>query len=146
MNGASELLLLRLGLIAVIFMFIAVVALTLRGGLSRAPQPAQAARQGRWRLVVVSPGETGLRRGTEFVLAGSMVIGRDGRAGISLPDSSVSTRHAAIERAGPGWRLTDLGSTNGTLVEGRPVDGTGVIVRGRERIAFGNVVLQLDAE
>lgn len=147
MSGPGELLVLRLGLIAVIFVFVAAVALSLRGGLRSAHAPAPAGRRAlRWRFVVLTPGETGLARGAEFVLAGSMVIGRDGRAGIVLPDSSVSVRHASIERSGPGWQLTDLGSTNGTFVEGRAVGRQGVILKARERVAFGNVVVQLTAE
>ncbi len=144
MTGPTELLVLRLALIGVIFLFVAVVALSMRGGLTtRERRTAPEPRGERWRLVVVNPGETGIARGSQFELAGTMLIGRDGRAGISLPDGSVSTRHASIERTGSGWRLVDLGSTNGTFVNGRPVDGSGVLLRGREKVAFGNVVVQL---
>lgn len=143
-TGPTELLVLRLALIGVIFLFVAVMALSMRGGLTtRQRREAAAQRSQRWRLVVLNPGETGIARGSQFELAGTMLIGRDGRAGISLPDASVSSRHASIERSTTGWKLTDLGSTNGTFVNGRPVDGRGALLRGREKVAFGNVVVQL---
>lgn len=143
MSGPTELLVMRLGLIAVIFVFVAVVAVSLRGGLASGATASTPVRASRWRLVVVAPGETGLTPGTEFVLAGAMVLGRDGRAGIVLPDASVSTRHASLERTRDGWRLTDLGSTNGTFVEDRPVNSRGVRVRAGDRVTVGNVTLQL---
>lgn len=146
MSGPTELLVLRLGLIAVMFVFVAVVALTLRGGLPQRQPVGAGARTGQrseWRLVVLTPGDSGLRKGAEFVLAGSMLIGRDVRAGIVIPDGSVSTRHASIERVTGGWRVADLGSTNGTLVDGRNVPPQGVVLRGGERLSVGGVVLQL---
>lgn len=147
MTGATELLVLRLGLIAVIFVFVAVVALSLRGSFAvpaRLGAPAQRPR--RWTLVVVGPGESGLARGTRFELAGNMLIGRDGRAGIVLPDASVSARHASIERVDRAWRVSDLGSTNGTFVDGRRVGENGAAIRPGVKLGFGNIVLQLESD
>jgi hypothetical protein len=142
----SELLILRLALIAVTFAFVAAVAVALQRGLApgRATAPAGApVRRRGWRLVVVAPGDTGLPAGAEFAVAGSMTIGRDMGAGIVLGDPSVSTRHAAIERVQGGWRLTDLGSTNGTSANGRRVGPGGVVLKGGEKIVLGAVVLRL---
>ncbi len=143
MNGSTELLLLRLGLIAVMFAFLAAIALSMRSAMAAeaAPRPRPVAR--RWRLVVVAPGESGLTRGAEFPLAGTMLIGRDARAGIVIQDGSVSTRHASIERGGAGWKVVDLGSTNGTLIDGRPIDQRGAMLHGGEQVTFGAVVLQI---
>lgn len=143
MSGPTELLALRLGLIGVMFLFVAVVALSLRGSIVPAGVRGGARPKTAWKLVVVTPGDSGLRRGAEFALAGSMLIGRDTRAGIVIPDASVSTRHATIERVTGGWRVTDLGSTNGTLVNGRGVPPEGAILHGDERVSVGGVVLQL---
>ena len=147
MSSGSELLLLRLGLIAIIFIFVLVVALTMRSGVRLAasvPQRQAQARQGP-RLIVVSSGDTGLAPRAEIAVAGVMSIGRDRSNGIVLADPSVSTRHAELARLGDGWRLTDLGSTNGTTVNGRPIDGRGVPLRGGEQIAFGTVVVRFQA-
>ena len=146
MSGSNELLLLRLALIAIIFVFVFVTALTLRSGVRTtaiAARPRQAAtRVAGMRLVVTSPGETGLAPGTEFMVAGTMTLGRDSDNGIVLGDASISNQHARMERVRDGWRIVDLGSTNGTFVNGRGVDGRGVVLRGGEQISVGAVTLR----
>ncbi len=147
MSAPTELLVLRLGLIGIIFLFVLVVALTMHSGVQVtnviAPR-ARATVRGP-RLVLLRPGETGLAAGAEFAVAGVMSIGRESSNGIVLPDPSISTRHAEIERIRDGWRLADLGSTNGTMVNGRPVDGRGVALRGGEQISLGAVLLKFQA-
>ncbi len=48
-----------------------------------------------------------------------VVIGRLSTSDIVLADSNVSRRHAELRRDGRQWTLVDLGSTNGTLVNGK---------------------------
>jgi|SRR5580698_7276355 hypothetical protein len=50
-----------------------------------------------------------------------LVIGRLPECAVVLQDSNVSRRHAELRRVGEGVVLTDLGSTNGTRVNGTPV-------------------------
>jgi hypothetical protein len=50
-----------------------------------------------------------------------LVIGRLPECAVVLADTNVSRRHAEIRRVGEGVVLTDLGSTNGTRVNGTPV-------------------------
>lgn len=52
----------------------------------------------------------------------SLVIGRDQDTDLCLHDGSVSRRHAELRRAGDAFEITDLGSTNGTLVNGARVE------------------------
>ena len=53
----------------------------------------------------------------------STVIGRDESvADLVLNDTNVSRRHAELKREGGTWHLSDLGSTNGTRVNGLRVD------------------------
>ncbi len=51
----------------------------------------------------------------------ALVIGRLPECDVVLPDSNVSRRHAELRRKGDGVFVTDLGSTNGTRVNGAPV-------------------------
>ena len=53
----------------------------------------------------------------------SLVVGRDPSCGLVLEDPRVSKRHARLEWNGKGWSLEDLGSKNGTWVDGAPVSG-----------------------
>jgi hypothetical protein len=85
-----------------------------------------------------------LADGTRHPLAGdTMVIGRAPDAGVRLVDSSVSRRHAEVRRQGDGWLVADLGSTNGTRVNGtvvrehRLADG--------DSVAIGDVTLRFEA-
>lgn len=70
-----------------------------------------------------------------------LTIGRHAENALVLSDLQASRRHCVIERAGPGWRLRDLGSSNGTLVNGRRVhevalENGDVIRIGQVEIAF----------
>lgn len=69
----------------------------------------------------------------DVVLAGDRVtVGRLSSCGVCLSDVNVSREHAAFEREGSGWAAVDLGSTNGTLVNGEHV--------GRRRLSDGDIV------
>jgi hypothetical protein len=61
-----------------------------------------------------------------------VVMGRLRACDVVLEDVNASRQHAALEREGAGWVLVDLGSTNGTLVNGERVD--------RVRLLDGDVI------
>lgn len=73
------------------------------------------------------PGGTGggtvvLPDGSRVTLGDTVaVIGRAPGSTIQLSDSSVSRKHAEIRPVGDGWQVVDLGSTNGTRVNGATV-------------------------
>ncbi|MBA2463203.1 MAG: MMPL family transporter [Actinobacteria bacterium] len=87
---------------------------------------------------------SGPERGTTVKLtAAEFVIGRDEDCDLVLPDVQLSRRHAAFRALGSGFiALTDLGSTNGTFVNGRRIDGP-VELGGEERIQVGDTQLRL---
>jgi signal transduction histidine kinase len=66
----------------------------------------------------------GADQGKRFELkAGPMALGRDGSNPIRLHDNEVSRRHAEVRPIdNRTFRIIDLGSANGTFVNGRPVD------------------------
>ena len=64
-------------------------------------------------------------------------IGRSPENSIELHDTSVSGRHAQVVVVAENCYLKDLGSTNGTIVNGQPV--TEVQLRAGDRIRFGKV-------
>jgi len=51
-------------------------------------------------------------------VGGSVVVGRDPAANVQIPSPNVSRMHALIERGETTWHVTDLGSTNGTWLNG----------------------------
>ena len=62
--------------------------------------------------------------GSRFLLdADSMLAGRHPDAEVFLDDVTVSRRHAVFTRAGTVFSVRDLGSLNGTYVDGRLIDG-----------------------
>ena len=66
---------------------------------------------------------TGPNQGARFLLdKDKNVAGRHPNADIFLDDVTVSRRHAAFEREGSGYRLNDIGSLNGTYINGDRVD------------------------
>jgi diguanylate cyclase (GGDEF)-like protein len=60
--------------------------------------------------------------GLTVALDGEVVLGRDPACSVPLPSDEVSRRHARIDVDGGGHVLADLGSTNGTWVNGRAVE------------------------
>ncbi|MDX3312100.1 FHA domain-containing protein [Streptomyces sp. NPDC054884] len=71
-------------------------------------------------------------------------IGRDPVNGLRLTHESVSRVHAELVRQGGVWVLRDLGSTNGTTVNGRRVIGAAVVREG-DQVAFGRTGFRLSA-
>jgi hypothetical protein len=74
----------------------------------------------------------------------SFSIGRSGGCDLAIADMTVSRVHARLERGAAGWLLTDLGSTNGTRVNGWRVRGP-VPVRAGDVVSFGDAQYSLRA-
>ena len=74
--------------------------------------------------------------------ASSVVLGRSSEADILVDDTGVSRRHLEIRTEGGTVRAVDLGSTNGSYVNGQKVQGETIltdgstIAMGRTRITF----------
>lgn len=72
-----------------------------------------------------------------------VVVGRDPNCELPLPTLTISRRHCRIDCEGERYLLTDLGSTNGTLLNGAPV-GRAELHAG-DRIRIGDVELVFQA-
>lgn len=66
-----------------------------------------------------------------------LLVGRSPNADIMLDSPSASWSHFSLEREGEGIRVRDTGSTNGTLVNGAPVEADGVLVEGDALVVAG---------
>ena len=143
MSSPNELLLLRLALLAIIFAFVLSVSLVLRGGLRPTARASGPHRRPLARLVVIDPGQSALPLGASFDLGPSMTIGRDASNSIVVADTSVSGRHATLIRTRTGWLIRDLGSTNGTFIDRRPVGNRGAPVEHGQQITIGGVAFEI---
>jgi putative serine protease PepD len=80
-------------------------------------------------------------RGTKIRVTGeTFLIGRDDTCDLSLRDAKISRRHAVLALRPEGTAtLRDLGSSNGTYVNGQRVESA--VLAGREQIQVGETVL-----
>jgi GAF domain-containing protein/FHA domain-containing protein len=68
----------------------------------------------------------------------TLIVGREPESGLVLEDRRVSKRHARLQWNGSGWRLEDLGSKNGTIVNG--IEASGALLAAGDWISFGGVM------
>jgi pSer/pThr/pTyr-binding forkhead associated (FHA) protein len=88
-------------------------------------------------LVVVS----GTAAGMEYSLERSRtILGRGPGVDIEFPDAEMSRQHVAVEYSADAFRASDLGSTNGTLVDGTLINTTEL--KHGDRIEIGKHVVQ----
>jgi signal transduction histidine kinase/pSer/pThr/pTyr-binding forkhead associated (FHA) protein len=87
----------------------------------------------------------GADQGKRFELLGRpATLGREAASGVRLHDHEISRRHAEIRPlADDSYRLVDLGSANGTYVNGEIVDQA--TLRPGDRVQLGQTVLVFDA-
>jgi hypothetical protein len=127
----------RLLLLALLYLFLFAAV---RAGLAlvRAGAPEQAARA--LALVVVSgPREL---KGLKVALDRTVRIGRESGLEVVVADDFVSTRHAQVVPGVAGPVLEDLGSTNGTVLNGAPLTAPATLTAGDE-VVFGTVRMRV---
>lgn len=144
----------RLGLLALLWAFIFSIVSVLRGDLygthvvsrssdrrtpAPAPRPAKPIRRGPTRLAII---EGPMRGGSLPLTDNGILIGRNPECTLVLSDDFASGRHARIYRDGDGWRIDDLGSTNGTFVGGERI-GQGTPLTEGSRVRIGQTVLEV---
>jgi len=106
-----------------------------------APAPAAPSAAGP-RLTIVSEGRL---NGISYGLAEHRcaVVGRDQKNEVAVPSSAISRHHCQIERGAQGYTVTDLGSANGTLVNGQHTISQQL--KAGDYIQVGDTLLRFDA-
>ena len=159
MNSAFALQLMRFAFLALLWLFVLATIRVIRADLRTSGQPriavppparrrgrggadgtpAGRARAGPSQLVVTAGGLAGTRIG---LTGAPVLIGRAHDSTLVLEDDYASTRHARISLQDGMWVVEDLGSTNGTYLGQRKVDGP-VPMEVGVPLQIGQTVLEL---
>ena len=149
----SLLTVLRLVLLGLIWLFFVRVLWLMRTGpqttaAAAAPAPASRAAAApptpradpsKPAVRVVSAGAL---KGKEFVVSTEATVGRAPGCQVLLTDPMVSQLHARLFRAGTDLHVEDLGSSNGTFLNGRKIGPAAKLKRG-DRLRFGPVEVEV---
>ena len=125
----------RILLVALLYLFLFFVVKTGVGLVK-----GQNSKQKSW-TVTVERGPKALR-GARIRIAGPVVVGRAPGADIVIPTDYVSSRHARFSLMGASLMVEDLGSTNGTKLNGTPVTGAVACSPG-DTVTIGNVDIKV---
>ena len=129
----------RILFLLVIYGFLfAVVRVLMRDLRAASKGPAELGR-----LVVLASPRGEPQPGGSYPLDAVTTLGRDVNNGIVLDDPFASAEHAVLTYRGRSWYVEDLDSTNGTFVNGVPVEGVGPLGFGDE-VQVGEIRFRLD--
>lgn len=128
---------LRLIFLALVYLFIWQVARSISSHLGLR-QGGRGRRPGTRLLVVRSDTQNGL----DFTVRDSVVLGRSDQADVKLDDPYASEFHLRLTTKDDRLVLTDLGSTNGTYVNGRRATAPVDLNRG-DSVQVGKTVMEV---
>ena len=95
-------------------------------------------------VLVVSSGKSNVR---EVILGDDTLIGRSTECQLKVASTEVSRKHCRIRVRGPQVLISDLGSSNGTFLNGKPLPPqTEVVVPPRSKIVIGPLEFHLEYE
>lgn len=136
------LVLLRALLAVLLYVFLAAVLLVLWRDL-RCAAGARPSSRPQGRLIVVEGGEGPPQPGSVFTLQEVTSIGRLPDNTLVFAEPFVSAHHALLTWREEHWWLEDLGSKNGTTLNGEPVTQPTIVSAG-DLIGIGRVVLRVE--
>ena len=130
----------KVAFVALLYLFLLYVAQAVRGHVAsdspRARQPAAA--EPLPVLVVTTPGT----EPRTIEVRKPLVVGRSTQADVTFEDAFASDQHARFDTAGGRLYVQDLGSTNGTTLNGERVTERRVLARG-DMIRIGATVMEV---
>jgi len=155
-NSPLAVQLMRFGFMALLWLFVLAAVRVVRADLGASgqqrvatPPPARKRTRaksepvlgprGATQLVVTEGGLAGTRIG---LTDAPILIGRANDSTLVLTDDYASTRHARISRQDGTWFVEDLGSTNGTYLGSRRIDGPAPMEIGMQ-VRIGKTVMEL---
>ncbi len=128
----------RLLLLALLYLFL-LAAVRAGIGLVKGSGPGER-KSGLALKVINGPREL---KGTKVAITGPVVIGRTPGADIVIADDFISSQHARVVPSGEDAVLEDLGSTNGTVLNGQRLTAPQQLRPG-DAIDIGSVKLKVD--
>ncbi|MDR1807590.1 MAG: FHA domain-containing protein [Propionibacteriaceae bacterium] len=170
--GSFAVLTFKVAFLALLWLFVILVALVVRtdmvgrpvkaartaAGTAEAPAQPKPSRAGRSSRAGATPRtrrpnspevlaiDSGSLAGQRLQLVDHVRIGRSAECELYLDDEYVTSKHphAALDRqADGGWLLTDLGSTNGTFVNGVRISGPRIVTPA-DTIQIGRTQMRLE--
>ncbi|MDO8672226.1 MAG: FHA domain-containing protein [Dehalococcoidia bacterium] len=112
---------LRIGIIVLLYLFLTQIAVLIVRDLRDSSSPDKTTTLSDW-LVVIEGNIAGWSAGDSIPLELTNSLGRSPGSAIRLIDDFVSARHALLDFKQKSWWVEDLGSTNGTTVNGKTVN------------------------
>lgn len=140
--GSALILVLRLGLLVVLYGFLGTVVWLVWRDLRATASEATRTVRPMARLIIEDGGEGELRPGESFNLLPVTAIGRDLSNTIVLADPTISAQHTLITFREARWWVEDLGSRNGTYVNDTLVMRPLVVSPG-DLIGIGRIRMRL---
>lgn len=136
---------LRYVVLGLLYVFVFLVARLIYREMKPAParQPATSARRDRMgrRPSLVAYDAKGHKTRLDAFLGDQLILGRGPDCGVELKDEFASTLHAKIYCAEGRYYIEDLGSTNGTYVNGRRINSPAEL-RSGDSIKIGRTVME----
>jgi pSer/pThr/pTyr-binding forkhead associated (FHA) protein len=130
----------RLSFLVLLYVFLWRVARALVRDLRSAARESGSAFG---RLVVLASPDGEPPVGANFLIDAVTTLGRDVNNAIVIDDQFASSEHAVLTYRGRDWYVEDLGSTNGTFVNGVQAEGVSALGYGDE-LQIGQVRLRLE--
>ena len=147
---------LKFGFLAVLYLFLLVIARSAFKDLRRtvapapdatgfhpAPAYAEAPRAADAWLIAARGG--GLERDTRFDLIGGLSVGRSKDADVQIDDRYASGLHARVFSREGRFFVEDMNSTNGTLLNGATLQGEAELIDG-DTIQIGDTEFRFETE